>query len=73
MTKEIDDAELERAARLYKEHGSERKAAKAAGLSKTAMHERITRAAAAGKPASSPCFRALRSKPSPQISMRPAT
>ncbi|WP_316234750.1 hypothetical protein [Bradyrhizobium sp. SZCCHNR1020] len=45
---ELSDAELAKAAAAYKEHGSERKAARALGLSKTAMHERVKRAAEKG-------------------------
>ena len=42
----IDDIETRAAA--YKEHGSERRAARALGISKTAMHESIKRAAERG-------------------------
>jgi hypothetical protein len=40
--------EIERRARAYNEHGSERKAARALGVSKTAMHESLKRAAERG-------------------------
>ncbi|WP_316234950.1 MULTISPECIES: hypothetical protein [unclassified Bradyrhizobium] len=42
----IDD--IERRAAAYKEHGSERKAARVLGISKTAMHESLKRAAERG-------------------------
>jgi hypothetical protein len=45
----FDDAEVAKAASAYKEHGSERKAARALGLSKTAFHERLKQAAERGK------------------------
>jgi len=45
---EFSDAEIARAVSAYKAHGSERKAATALGLSKTAIHERLTRATLRG-------------------------
>lgn len=44
----ITDDEARRAAALYKKHGSERAAAKAAGMPKTTFHLRLTRAAEKG-------------------------
>lgn len=44
----LDQEQLAARVAAYKEHGSERKAADALGLSKTALHKSLARAAAAG-------------------------
>ena len=45
---ELTIEELERRVAVYREHGSERKAAEALGISKTGMHKSLERAAAKG-------------------------
>jgi hypothetical protein len=44
----MNDEEIKRRAAAYKEHGSERKAARALGISKTAMHDAVKLAAEKG-------------------------